>query len=93
MVCYYQTLEGGDTEQWLHQRLYRMAMWMVVADVIYVLCVMLALSMEGAWRKGMLAYNVVTSIFLFALDQGNTVQHHGAYAPIPLPSSFPCFMD
>jgi hypothetical protein len=79
MICYYQTLEGGDTEQWLHTRLYRMAMWMVTSDVIFVLSIMLALSMEGAWRKGMIAYCLLSSVCLFALDQGNTVQNHGAY--------------
>lgn len=77
--CYYQTLEGGETEQWLHQKLYGMAMWMVLSDIFYLTSILLALSMEGKWRRGMLAYCVVSSILLFALDQGNTVQHHGAY--------------
>lgn len=81
--CYLQTLEGGDTEQWLHSKLYGMAMWMVLSDVFWMTALLLALSMEGwKWRRGMLAYSFVSSLLLFAWDQGNTVQHHGAYVLI-----------
>lgn len=78
-VCYYSTLEGGETEQWLHARLYGMAMWMLVSDVLFTLSIMIALSMVGKWRRGALFYAVTSILCMFALDQGNTVQHHGAY--------------
>ena len=83
-ISYYSTLEGGDTEQWLHARLYGMAMWMVISDVLFMLAIMVALSMEGKWRRGAIFYAVTSILCMFALDQGNTVQHHGAYVLPPL---------
>jgi len=103
-LCYWSTLEGGDTEQWLHARLYGMAMWMVISDVLFTLAIMTALSLDGArWRRvsknkvthnhnhdnltiifitlnqGAVVYAITNILCMFALDQGNTVQHHGAY--------------
>ncbi len=86
---YYRTLEGGETEQWLHARLYKMAYWMVLSDIFFVVSILLSLHLEdGKWRKITILYSGVSMLLLFALDRGSTVQHHGAYVNPLFHSSF-----